>query len=137
MPRQVRLRLEKIRGIFFKPSCVSELRYANKRELFGSNHQSKEGVKVLSGRLAYQVGNEQRVRFWMDKWCGDEPLSESFPSLFTLFMSKEAWAADVWNPEGEGAVDPLFSRAFNDWELELVECFCKRFKQPEFIRFGR
>ena len=28
----------------------------------------------LSGRLAYQVGNGQRVRFWMDKWCGDEPL---------------------------------------------------------------
>ena len=81
----------------------------------------------MSGRLAYQVGNEQRVRFWMDKWCGDEPLSESFPSLFTLFMSKEAWAADVWNPEGEGGSwTPLFSRAFNDWELELVECFLQK-----------
>ena len=46
--------------------------------------------KYLSGKLAYQVGNGQRVRFWLDKWCGDEPLSESFSFLFTLSMSKEA-----------------------------------------------
>ena len=44
----------------------------------------------LSGRLAFQVGNGQRVRLWMDKWCGDESLSESFPSLFTLSTSKKA-----------------------------------------------
>ena len=25
----------------------------------------------------------------MDKWCGDEPLCESFPSLFTLSSSKK------------------------------------------------
>ncbi|RVX13234.1 hypothetical protein CK203_017983 [Vitis vinifera] len=113
-----------------------------KGRLFGSKSSIKSMVKRIGGgvpmRLAYQVGNEQRVRFWMDKWCGDEPLSESFPSIFTLFMSKEAWAADVWNPEGEGGSwTPLFSRAFNDWELELVECFCKRFKQPEFIRIWK
>ena len=45
----------------------------------------------LSGRLAYQVGNGQRVIFWTDKWCGDEPLCESLCSLFTLSSSKEAW----------------------------------------------
>ena len=32
--------------------------------------------------------------------------------------------ADVWNPEGEGGGwTPLFSRAFNDWELDLLEHF--------------
>ena len=54
----------------------------------------------LNGKLAYQVGNGQRVGFWMDKWCGDEPLCESFPSLFTLSSSKKAWVAD----------GPLFSQ---------------------------
>ena len=30
--------------------------------------------------------------------------------------------ANVWNPEGEGrGMDPFFSRAFNDRELDLVE----------------
>ena len=69
----------------------------------------------LSDRLTFQVDNGQRVRFWMDKWYGDEPLYESFPSLFTLSSSKEAWVADVWNPKGEeDGWTPLFSRVFND-----------------------
>ena len=39
-------------------------------------------------------------------------------------MSKKAWVADVWNLEGDGGGwTPLFSRAFNDWELEWVERF--------------
>ena len=84
----------------------------------------------MSGRLAYQVGNEQRVGFYIDKWCGYESFCESFPSLFTISLSKEAWMVDVWNPNGDGGGwTPLFSRAFNDWELELVESvFCKRSK---------
>ena len=81
----------------------------------------------LNGKLAYQVGNGQRVRFWMDKWCGDEPVCKSFPSLFALSSSKKAWVADVWNLEGDGGGwTPLFSRAFNDWELELVERFLQK-----------
>ena len=83
----------------------------------------------LNDRLAYQVGNGQRVRFRMDKWYGDEPLCESFLSLFTLSSSKEAWVVDVWNLEGDGGGwTPLFSRAFNDWELELVERFLQKIK---------
>ena len=30
----------------------------------------------------------------------------------------------MWNLEGEGGDwTPWFSRAFNDWELDFVECF--------------
>ena len=94
----------------------------------------------LNGRLAYQVGNGQKVRFWMDKWCGDEPLCESFPSLFTISSSKEAWVTDVWSPIGDASGwTPLFSRAFNDWEweLELVERFLQKiqaFRVENFIK---
>ena len=32
--------------------------------------------------------------------------------------------SDVWNPDGDGGGwTPFFSRAFNDWEVELVEPF--------------
>ena len=73
------------------------------------------------------MGNGQRVRFWMDKWYGDEPLCESFPSLFSISLSKEAWVLDVWNLDGDGGGwTPLFSRAFNDWEVELVEHFLQK-----------
>ena len=91
----------------------------------------------LSGRLAYQVGNGQRVRFWMDKWCGDEPLCESFPSLFSISLSKEAWVSDVWNPDGDGGGwTPFFSRAFNDWEVELVEHFLQKIQVFKVQREG-
>ena len=39
---------------------------------------------LLDGRVAYHVGNGQRVRFWKDKWYGDGPLCESFSSLFSI-----------------------------------------------------
>ena len=41
------------------------------------------------------VGNKRRVKFWKDKWCGVIPLCDSFPTLFALVVSKEAWVKDV------------------------------------------
>ena len=58
------------------------------------------------------MGNGQRVGFWKDKWCEDELLYVSFPSLFALALIVE----------GGGWV-PCFSRSFNDWEVESVERF--------------
>ena len=82
-----------------------------------------EGL-FLNSRLAYQVGNGRRVKFGKDKWCGDEPLCESFPSLYSISLSKDAWVSDVWNPDSDGeGWTSLFSRAFNDWKIEMVECF--------------
>ena len=78
---------------------------------------------LLDGRLAYHVSSGQRVRFWTDKWCG-EPLCESFPSLFSISLFKNAWVSDVWNPVGDGdGWTLLFARAFNDWKIEVVEHF--------------
>ena len=70
---------------------------------------------LLDGGLAYRVGSGQRVRFWTNKWCGDEPLCESFSSLFSVSLSENAWVSDVWNPVGDGdGWTPLFTRVFND-----------------------
>ena len=46
--------------------------------------------EVVNCRISFFVGNRRRVKFWKDKWCDNEPLSVSFPSLFTLASSKEA-----------------------------------------------
>ncbi|RVX18473.1 putative ribonuclease H protein [Vitis vinifera] len=83
----------------------------------------KEWLGMYSS-LAFRVGNGRRVRFWKDKWCGDEPLYESFPSLFAISQAKDAWVSEVWNPDGVGdGWTPLFSRALNDWEIEMMEQF--------------
>ena len=31
-----------------------------------------------------------------DKWCNEEPLCETFLSLFVASDLKEAWVADFW-----------------------------------------
>ena len=81
----------------------------------------KEG-SLLSNNIVFSVGNGRRVRFWKDSWCGDEALCYTFPSLFALAVSKEEWVAEVWDPSVEGGNwSPRFSRAFNDWEVVLVE----------------
>ena len=47
----------------------------------------RKNWNILSSRVAYLVGNRRRVRFWTDKWCGDELLRVSFPFLFALAHS--------------------------------------------------
>ena len=76
---------------------------------------------VVSSRLYFVLGNGQRVKFWKDRWCGDELLCVSFPSLFALAVFKDAWVKDVWcSNEGGGSWSLLFSKLFNDWEMDEV-----------------
>ena len=81
----------------------------------------RRGWDVLGDNLVYSVGNGRRVRFWKDKWCGDDPLCTSFPSLFAISLDKEAWVVDVWSHSGGGVWAPRFSRQINDWEVFDVE----------------
>ena len=80
--------------------------------------------ELVSFRTLFVVGNGRRVKFWRDRWCGDEPLCVSFPSLFALARSKKAWVADLWVHSSIGGEwNPSFSRPLNDWEFEMMECF--------------
>ena len=63
--------------------------------------------------LVFFLGDGRRVRFWEDRWCGDDALSVSFPSLYVLVASKEAWVAEVWDSSREkGGWNPRFSGRF-------------------------
>ena len=37
------------------------------------------------------------MRFWKVKWCGDDALCVSFPSLYALAALEEAWVVKVWD----------------------------------------
>ena len=56
----------------------------------------------MGTRIFFFVGNEQRVRFWKDRWCGDSPLCVFFPSLFGLAVDKEAWVSNICDLLAEG-----------------------------------
>ena len=69
-------------------------------------------------------GNGRRVSFWKDPWCGEEALSLSFPSLYSLVVRKDARVAKMWDSSRvKGSWLPTFLRALNDWEMEEVERF--------------
>ncbi|RVW39006.1 putative ribonuclease H protein [Vitis vinifera] len=88
---------------------------------------------LFDGRVAFHLGNGQRVKFWKDKWCGDEPLCESFPSLFSISMSKNAWVSDVWNPVGDGLTGLLSLQGrLTIGRLFCWSSCCKRSKIPLF-----
>ena len=38
------------------------------------------------------VGNGQRVKLWVDRWCGDTPLYLAFLVVFAIASSKEVWS---------------------------------------------
>ena len=40
--------------------------------------------KEFSQLVSFKVGNGNTVRFWKDKWLGENSLKELFPSLFRL-----------------------------------------------------
>ena len=56
---------------------------------------------------------------WKDKWCGTSLLCDSFPSLFVLVASKEAWVSNLWTGStsgergGGGGVGTLISLGFS------------------------
>ena len=53
-----------------------------------------------------------------------DPLCLSFPSLYEVANLKGARVAELWEGLGsEGGWNFKFERSFNDWELEIVQCF--------------
>ena len=78
---------------------------------------------TLNRRLSFIVVNKRRVKFWNDRWCREEPLYVSFPSLYALALSKEARVASLWDQLGEWGNNwnLYFSRNLNNWELDNVE----------------
>ena len=52
--------------------------------------------KGFNNRVGFRVGNGRRVRFWQERWCGEEQLAVAFPKLFSIATNKEAWADQMW-----------------------------------------
>ena len=49
---------------------------------------------MFNTKVSFCVANGRRVKFWKGRWCGNDLLCESFPSLFALASSKEVWVAE-------------------------------------------
>ena len=61
----------------------------------------RKGGSLMLKNIAFYVGGGRRVRFWKDKWCRNDTLCDSFPSLYPLADSKDAWVVDCWDSLGK------------------------------------
>ena len=85
-----------------------------------------EGWESFSKHLSFVVGEGTRIRFWHDRWIGDNTLKDLYLDLYVCLAVKDACIFEVlWMPEG-GTVrvwDLRFYRAFEDWELAASYSF--------------
>ena len=48
----------------------------------------RRGWEVLKDRIGFKVSSSNKVNFWLDKWCGDTTLRDSFLILYSTASSK-------------------------------------------------
>ena len=84
------------------------------------------GWENFAKHLVFDVGIGSRVGFWHGCWCGDLPLKEVFPVLFSCATNRNGTIDSCMVQMGAGRTwvwDVSFSRNFNDWEIMIVAEF--------------
>ena len=77
--------------------------------------QMKQDCKLM-------LGDGGRIRFWEDKWCGENLLCVLLPTLYAVVGSKGAKVGEVWEiRRGEGGRNLRFIKPFNDWEMDETQ----------------
>jgi hypothetical protein len=78
----------------------------------------RRGWDICKQHVRFEVGNGSRVLFWQDVRCGELPLKNVFPALFTIACAKEAWVEENMAIV-DGAIhwNVMFIRQVHDWEL--------------------
>ena len=47
--------------------------------------------------MAFTVGNNTKIRFWIDLWCGCTVLSKRFPYLYVMTAHRNATVEEMWD----------------------------------------
>ena len=94
--------------------CMKVCRRTHGCGLWRSIH---EGWENFSKHLSFVVGEGTRIRFWHDRWIGDNTLKDLYPELYVCSVAKDACISEIlWIPEGGTfrVWDLRFYRAFED-----------------------
>lgn len=78
--------------------------------------------------VQFQVGDGNRISFWIDFWCGDTSLCLTYPELYQISLDKDGTVTDsVALVNGQRVWNPRFRRNFHDgrWSrwMNFLECW--------------
>lgn len=95
----------------------------------------KGGWEVLKDRTRFKVGSDNRVKFWINKWCEDTLLRKLFSALYSISSSKDAWVVDVWDGGSQGLrlLDNYMTRNSRRWMYSLGDCMTNPLRQAPRI----
>ena len=85
-----------------------------------------KGWEIFSKYIRFEIGVGNRVKFWMDQWCGDLPLHLSFSVVYGIATNREASVAsslERLGTEARRSWKVLLLRDSNDWETGVVDEF--------------
>ena len=86
------------------------------------------GWEVFSKNIQFEVGVGDRVKLWIDQWCGDSPLQLTFPIVYGIASNKGASVASSLERLGieeRRNWDVRFIRRPNDCEMGGVDEFLR------------
>ncbi|WMV15560.1 hypothetical protein MTR67_008945 [Solanum verrucosum] len=93
----------------------------------------------LARNICYKVGEGTRIRFWKDKWIGQNSLMEDFADLYSFCDNPGASIAEMWSQQGWNIT---LRRLLNDWEVDRVANLLQRLEDfpglntnPDAIRW--
>jgi hypothetical protein len=66
---------------------------------------------------SFKVGNGSQIRFWEDRWLGDQPLKIKFPALFNIVRKKQDSVANIFrsSPLSISFRRSLVGQNLRDW----------------------
>uniref|UniRef100_A0A2N9H6K9 Importin N-terminal domain-containing protein n=1 Tax=Fagus sylvatica TaxID=28930 RepID=A0A2N9H6K9_FAGSY len=91
---------------------------------YGSLIDGLKNLLILFRFFKFEVGVGSQTRFWLDFWCGEGPLKDTYPELFWLARNKNALVGDYMDSRN-GCLhwELQFSCSVQYWELESVSTF--------------
>jgi hypothetical protein len=86
------------------------------------------GWETFSKFVKYMVGDKSKVSFWHDIWCGNQQLKISYPDLFSIARSKDAWVVDNMQFRDKNINwNVSLTRSIQDWEMDVVFSFLEMY----------
>lgn len=68
-----------------------------------------------------KIGNGQKTKFLVDKWCGGCPLRQAFPSVYLLASNLQAFVSNYLEIRNSKAIwHPILRRPMFDWEVSTI-----------------